>query len=287
FLLAGSLARDGHPGRFLERRFHRLLPGLIVSLILAALVMGPAVSNLPLGTYLKDPGTWRYIAQNAVFGPLWADLPGVFDTNPYPAVAGSIWTLPYEVACYLGLLLAALGGALSSRRSGCAVASALVLTYVGLAISGADAPLHPRLVNLHLLALPFFIGVVIGVWSDTLPRSPLLAAGLMGAAAAAQGTVFAEPTMALALIYVTLVLGLARPGVLGGYNRLGDYSYGTYLYAFPVQGLMMHLAGPISPIQNIALALPVTLCLAALSWHLVERPAMRLTVRRRRTQRTA
>ena len=60
------------------------------------------------------------------------------------------------------------------------------------------------------------------------------------------------------------------------YNRLGDYSYGVYIYAFPVQQLAAHSWSGITPFQDMALALPVTLLFALLSWHLLEKPALAL-----------
>ena len=58
------------------------------------------------------------------------------------------------------------------------------------------------------------------------------------------------------------------------YNDVGDLSYGIYSYAWPVQQTMVDLAGPMDPLTNIALSVPVTLALAWLSWHLVEKPAL-------------
>jgi peptidoglycan/LPS O-acetylase OafA/YrhL len=61
------------------------------------------------------------------------------------------------------------------------------------------------------------------------------------------------------------------------FGRFGDFSYGLYIYAFPVQQSLAQLAGGnIQPMLNLALALPITLILAALSWHVVEKPALRL-----------
>ena len=71
------------------------------------------------------------------------------------------------------------------------------------------------------------------------------------------------------------------------YNRLGDYSYGIYLNAFPLQGLAVWLFRPMDPWTNIALALPLTIVPSVLSWHLVKRPALELVRSGWRRQRTA
>src|SRR5207253_172266 len=67
-------------------------------------IAGSAVTTLPLARYLTDPGTSRYFAGSALLLPVW-DLPGVFRTNPGPGVNGSVWSLPIEVAAYVGLAL--------------------------------------------------------------------------------------------------------------------------------------------------------------------------------------
>jgi peptidoglycan/LPS O-acetylase OafA/YrhL len=58
------------------------------------------------------------------------------------------------------------------------------------------------------------------------------------------------------------------------FNAFSDVSYGLYIYAFPVQQTTTWLLGPMTPTQNVAIALPVTLALAALSWRLVEKPGL-------------
>jgi len=82
--------------------------------------------------------------------------------------------------------------------------------------------------------------------------------------------------MALMLGYAVFWLAYVPRGRLLIYNRLGDYSYGIYIYAFPLQGAVIWFFGPMTPGMNIAISLPITLLFAVLSWHLVEAPALRL-----------
>jgi len=68
-------------------------------------VVGPLVTSVPLNEYFENVQTYQYIKQNLLFHIVY-DLPGVFNNNPYAsAVNGSLWTLSYEVGCYLVLLL--------------------------------------------------------------------------------------------------------------------------------------------------------------------------------------
>jgi peptidoglycan/LPS O-acetylase OafA/YrhL len=64
-----------------------------------------------------------------------------------------------------------------------------------------------------------------------------------------------------------------HPGIhLVNFGKRGDFSYGTYLYAFPTQQLVMRFVGhPISPYLLSGTAVPLTLMAAILSWHLIEK----------------
>jgi peptidoglycan/LPS O-acetylase OafA/YrhL len=57
-----------------------------------------------------------------------------------------------------------------------------------------------------------------------------------------------------------------------------DYSYGTYLYGFPLQQSLI-AAGIADPWLLFATAAGLTLGCAALSWHAVERPCLALKLR--------
>ncbi|MEM6663814.1 MAG: acyltransferase [Pseudomonadota bacterium] len=287
FLLTISLQRDAAPIRFLQRRLLRLWPGLFASLALVTLVVGPMTTTLGFADYFGAGATWRFVGQNLVFGPLVPTLPGVFQANPYTSVAGSIWTLKYEVACYLLLLLAAIGGTFRSGRWGNLVLVGFAAGWAALFWREAWAPLHPHIENMHLLSLPFAIGAALAAFADRLPRSLEVAALLLVATVFARSTLLYEPLLALALVYTTLALGLRRPGAFGIYNRFGDYSYGTYLYAFPLQGLAVFVFGPQTPWLNILIAFPATMVCAVLSWHLIEAPCLRWARRRRPATRLA
>jgi peptidoglycan/LPS O-acetylase OafA/YrhL len=51
----------------------------------------------------------------------------------------------------------------------------------------------------------------------------------------------------------------------------GDYSYGLYLYGWPVTQSIVHAIPGIKVVELLALALPATAILAAGSWHFIEK----------------
>ena len=291
FLIAGSWSRRPEPVRFTLARALRLMPGLAVSLVLVAFVMGPLVTDLSPAAYAADPGLWSFLARNLTLALPQYTLPGVFETNPYPTVEGSIWTLVHEAACYVGVLGAGLAGLMAPRRLPLALAAFALVWAATLTVEDA---LPGKVADLHGLALPFALGVTAWALRDRLPLSAALAAaGLLGALAvsrldpAGAGGALSLVAWCAALGYASLWAAYVPDGWVRGYNRLGDYSYGIYIYAFPLQGLAVWLWGPMNPWTNIALALPLTIVPSVLSWHLVERPALELAKSGWRRQRTA
>lgn len=284
FLIAASFERRPRPREFLAARALRLLPGLAASLLVVALLLGPWVSTLGAADYLTHPRTWRFLLANIAMAMPQYTLPGVFETNPYPTVEGSIWTLIHEVLCYLALLGAGLAGLLRGR--GVAVLVLLYAAVWGVALLWPGVLLW-KTGALLTLSLPFFVGSMGWLARGWLSLRGLgLAVPVLALAwVAVRGTPLAFPLLILLLgaatAWAAYAPGRGRAGRwLRRYNRLGDYSYGTYIYAFPVQGLVVWLWAPTNPALHIALALPLTLLLAIPSWHLVEKPALALLRRK-------
>ena len=79
---------------------------------------------------------------------------------------------------------------------------------------------------------------------------------------------------ALAIAYMTIYLAYVPAGVIRRYNRIGDYSYGIYIYAFPVQQTVVMFCPGISVFGTLAVSTVTTLALSALSWHCIEKKAI-------------
>ena len=58
-------------------------------------------------------------------------------------------------------------------------------------------------------------------------------------------------------------------------SRIGDISYGIYLYGFLIQQAVQSLIGSGgTPMLNFCLAAPIAGLLGLASWHWIERPAL-------------
>ncbi|WP_373356143.1 acyltransferase family protein [Pseudoroseicyclus sp. CXY001] len=268
FFIAKSFERSRTRRRFVRARVMRLYPALIVMLLLTVLVAGLFLTEAPAAVFWA--AVPEFLLRNLTLAYIQFEMPGVFLNLPYEqAINGSLWSLFHEVMCYLCVVVTGAAGLLRNRRL-FALAFALTLA---LCVSGPFLPL-PGIAGLFLeVALPFVFGTAAYVWRASIPLSPLLLAALALAAALAWATPLFHAVFVLALSYGVLLLGFSRIAPLLAYNRLGDYSYGTYIYAFPVQQLAAGWGGD-TPAGNIAFALPLTLACAVLSWHLIEKPAL-------------
>ena len=285
FLIAGSWERRPDPVRFTLARAFRLFPALAVSLVLVAFVMGPVVAGRSLPDYAADPAVQSFLLRNVTLLSPQYTLPGVFEANPYPAVEGSIWTLVHEALCYGGVLVAGVLGLMAPRRLPLAL-GAFAALWLGVAFWGG---LPSRAASLHALSLPFAMGVALWCFRGRVALSGWTALAAIALALLASqadpegpGGTLSRLAWGGALAYGVLWAAYVPSGAVRGFNRFGDYSYGIYVYAFPVQGLMVWWLGAQGPLANVALSLPLTLALAIASWHLVERPALGMLGRRTR-----
>jgi peptidoglycan/LPS O-acetylase OafA/YrhL len=280
YLVTTSWERDPRLLPFLARRCLRIFPGLAVCVLLTTFVLGPAVTRLPVSAYFAEPGTWAYLANI----PLYAvqHLPWVFTDLRYNgAVNGSLWSLFPEFVCYLTIpLFARLRPGL---RHAALVLTGLVSGGIGvmLFLAPADQQIVVYSVALHylLVQVPFFlVGGVLGL----LRNRP----GLLGRADLCLlfltmnygiSTWFGWWNLVVewfTLPYMAISFGRLSLPVMNRAGSFGDLSFGLYLYAFPVQQLVL-LLWPGSP-APILLCLLLTLPLAWLSWRLVERPCLAL-----------
>ncbi len=276
FLVTQSwLARDDARA-FVAARVLRIYPALVAATLLTILLAG-ASSALPWSAFLSHPQTFDYAWRVALGWEMVYRLPGAFANNPIPHdVNGSLWTLPIELRLYVALLFAGLAGLLARRALWLGVLAALIAVFT---YEPGWFPLALSNRVVQELALLFALGSAAWVARDALPVSlPAAAVALAlvawNPAGLARGALFAP-----LLTYLVLVAAYHPRLQCAAFNRPGDYSYGVYVYSFPLQQtLLQHWRG-LEPLALFALSLSATLAVAALSWHLLERPALALKSR--------
>jgi peptidoglycan/LPS O-acetylase OafA/YrhL len=271
YLITGSWERSRNVGQYVSSRALRIAPLLWAVVLVSAFVMGPFVTVLTPGEYFSSPEFWRYLV-NLVLLP--ADgLPGVFGDVPYPGVVnGSVWTLRAEVICYalvlgLGFLprMAQLVGFTVFGVAGAWLVIAGPVIVAGSSVSAAGGTwvffavgALVRLVAPRRLFHPVAGIIVLAVWIALEVLMPA----------------WAYPMAWIALPYIVLAIGFASTPVVRRTARFGDLSYGLYLWAFPVQQLVVSALPGIPHLLDIVIVTAITACLAFASWHLLEKRAL-------------
>ena len=276
FLVAGSLERCKTLAAFLSLRVLRLIPALAVEICLSALLVGPLVTDLSLHDYFNDPATHAYFLN--IVGDMHYALPGVFSSNPFPYIVnGQLWTVPFELKCYVAIAILAVIGLHHYRRAFFVFVIAVQVVFGIMALRRGISATHViGPVPGRILVLSFLAGVTLYLNRGQVAHSSGLAllslAVILVLLAVPSGDMF----IALPAAYWTVYLGTlnpSRPAIM----KSGDYSYGIFLYGFPVQQAVSSL-GPWArnPAVSIGLSLPIVALIAALSWHGVEKHALKL-----------
>jgi peptidoglycan/LPS O-acetylase OafA/YrhL len=282
FQIQDSWLRDPSWWRFSARRLLRILPPLVFVLLVTVFVIGPLFTTWSAGDYWSSLQTWRYLVGNTVLFLLQHILPGVFFNNPYPwSVNGAIWTLPMEVVGYALVLIVGVVIALGvSRWVLFPLFAALVVTdgfmqatfgYTGHAGSFLQVPIG----SMVAFMVPFALGVILRTFRDRIPFLPLPAIALFVAWLALHQTPLDRYLLAAMASYGAIVLAHHWPKRLEGSDRWVIGSYGLYIWAFPVQ--QMIIAGGVrNQWVLMACAVPAAYLCGLLSWRFIEEPTQRL-----------
>ena len=260
---------------FVEARVLRIYPAFAACIVFG-LAVGAVATTLPLSEFIRHPQTWDYFRNNLLFELRYA-LPGVFATNPYPnAVNGSIWTLPAETMLYVLVALLGVTTVLARRvwAGPMLVALLLVLSIQPAAVTYVpymDTSMYAPAVRCFLLGVLFFVfRAQIPLHGGLVVLLPLLI--VLTGQHQPPGTLL----MCFAIAYTTFWLAFHPRWKLPISDRIGDTSYGLYVYAFPIQQLIAWCLPTIGPWALFVSSFACSFVVAWCSWHAIERPALAL-----------
>lgn len=265
FLISASWDNRKDFSKFLAARIRRIFPGLAVMLGMTVLA-GWFLTTVDDVEYLQS--ALIYFGRNLTLYKGTFDLAGVFNENIYgPAVNGSLWTLRHEFTCYL------------------------LVGFLGAT----------GLLSRPVVWLVWFGGLILSlgiVWNLSFLNElfPLVVWFSSGMLAYQYRALAMNKNASLGLMFVCLVLGIARANLIlvspiiaylliklvyakspvTNFGRFGDFSYGIYIYAFPIQQLVIHLItksipGPVEWWVVFIVSFPLTWLFSIASWHLVEK----------------
>lgn len=286
FLVTNSLFARKSLSEFICARGLRVYPALIVMVLLCVFVLGAYFTTLSLGDYFKHRQTLVFLAKNSTLAGTSFNLPGVFEGNPYKGVVnGSLWTLPCEVGMYASLaLMWFVFKKLLKRGDDFCKRLIVVLTVSSLAFLFANHfAIH---LEKHLgeylgkqppqLFFMFYCGAAFYALKErvTLSRSVFWIAVVLLAGSLLHREAF-YVIYTVTLGYILFYLAYVPAGRIRLFNLIGDYSYGIYIYAYPVQQSVVVLRPQASVMEMLIWSSTVTICLSAMSWHFLEKRALK------------
>lgn len=263
-LIAQSFERTKEFSHFVEARLLRIYPALIVTILLTLFVLGPILTTIPLTEYFNNELTFKYL-YNIFAIRMQFNLPGVFENNPFPfATNGSLWTLPIELGCYA---LLTSGLFLLRKRFSLSILFVIIAAiYLGRGLMnvnifyfafGSLMYLARNYIRMNtyialLCALGFIISFMLPIHLIT------------------------KMIHCISSAYLILYLGFIKIPNLKNFTKYGDFSYGLYIWAFPVQQTVVLFYPDFSIMAHFTLSTCITFFLAFGSWHLVEKRALAL-----------
>lgn len=275
-LVTQSFALNPSPARFVLMRAFRIYPGAIVCLAIISFVIGPAVTTLPVMDYFASRQVYCYFADHvsllSIFPINCWDLPGVFTGNRIPSAPnGSLWTLTPEIICYVYVLAFGVLRLIKTRFRILATLVAILVVHSvapGAVLYFSDVEYS----DILKVGLFFMAGVFAYSIRDILPIKTLYALPLVVAAAFLQGTVVQEYALYLAMFYSVLVISSSKP--VRRVKIPGDYSYGVYIYGWPIQQTVAHFFPDLTSYPSNLITVPAALFAGYLSWEFIEKPAL-------------
>jgi len=234
FLVAGSLFRSKTLFSFLGLRVLRIVPALAFETVLCAFILGPVFTTLSLPEYFSGNLFRRYFLN--IIGDPQFFLPGVFASNPIPTLVNlQLWTVPWEFGTYILVMVMSLVGIFRSRI----YLIVFVLAFNIAFLARTRYEFAGFAANGVVLVESCLAAVVLFAFSDKLRHDWRLFV-LSAMATFALFFTHEDYLAPFPLAYMTVYLGLLNPRrskiVLSG-----DYSYGIYLYGFPIQQTVAHL----------------------------------------------
>jgi peptidoglycan/LPS O-acetylase OafA/YrhL len=281
FLIAASYERSRSVLAFLKKRIARIYPGFLMVLVVSALFFVPFGGGRLEG---EGPLGKTVLLFTSIVRLKDIKSSGAFASNPFPYVVNaSLWTVSYEFLCYLAVIVLGLTKVLRRGRVLIGLLGASIVFSLLYAHFGWESPHSlPAVLFGYPQAwarlMPMYLaGVVFYLYRGSI-RLHRCGAILSMLAIAVACLIPLGYTILFPVFGTYLLMYLAFWERLGMHRimRFGDLSYGTYLYAFPIQQLLVqHVGLRGSPVRLFVTASPLVLAAAAVSWFFVERPALR------------
>ena len=242
YLIFKSMVVSNSIFEYLVKRVLRIFPALaVVLLVTLAAVYFIYPSNIP--PFFSNKEVYAYFLGNVILFKPHFFISGIFSGLPSSAINGSLWTIEYEFFFYVFILL------FFYFRSNKKILKALLVIVVALFLMVRLAfydwtvqthffiPLEP----LFDLGPYFLMGSLLSCFDfDKMPAKNAIAAVLSMALIASVYFKIGHTVVYFTLPFLVIYAGKQTSKLATWvHSAIGDPSYGIYLYAFPLQQLLI------------------------------------------------
>lgn len=278
FLVFPSLLRSKNLVDYFVKRVLRIYPGLFIVLSVT-LFFCFFLYNGSMGSFFTNKEVYTYIPVNLTLIKLQNYIPGIFNNNIFPnAINGSLWTIVYEFTlyCTIAFFIFLKRKTIFFQRS--LLFIFIVLFFVIRIFQAHIETIHIGTLSLYIFAhnaIYFYAGALLSTFDlqKIKFKLPVLIISFLAWILLLENPYF-ELLQYFLFPVIVLFFGTYSTKYLNSIGeKIGDLSYGVYIYGFPIQQTLMHFF-TLSCLQLTLAATPVILLFAWFSWHFVEKTAL-------------
>lgn len=274
FLVTKSMLYRGDGPSFAGARLLRIYPALIIHVLFVMFIIGPLGTSVPWREFVTHPDVLKQPLLVLTFIETNMVMPGMFSGNGEPDASVPLWTLRYEMLCYIATLLIFSLGLM--RKKWMVLAQFVlpsIIWIVGQSI-GLFETLPSTFENMTRFGIAYGLGATLYAYRDRIRFNWTGLAFSFALCWLFQATQALEIGINMILAWIVMTVAFARLPKFRALQTMDDISYGVYIYHWAVMQLLMHWIPSLSVIELFALALPITVALAWLSWTYIEKPML-------------
>lgn len=275
FLIADSLERRADIFTYAASRALRIFPALVFLSFAAVFIFGPVFTQLSMAEYWTSGQTWLFPIQVLGFLDTSQGPAGIFADLPWAGeFSATLWTLRYEMIAYMAAAVIFFSPIPWNRLTHVALFGITSGAYLALSVFWSDAP--ALIMSSARLSAAFTLGMVVHGWRHSLPNLPWAVLPAVPLWLISGAYPWAEWFLNIALAAGIFWFAFAVIGGLPTWSRIPDWSYGIYIWHYPIMQAILYFDANSPPLLVAVISLPLSFALAAFSWSFIEKPSLEL-----------